>query len=1258
MATPSLTPASSSINDTPSPSLFFFFLASSVAGAERHHTFRSVGAYGAKAGTNSPAQGSERLQQERSMVCEGPRPLPKTFQMAINGPREISKLLHVGSSSGLTPIPREPLHSPPNIWRECWKVKVSSGENRRHGGSCDTELLLLSEPERRSQDGNPRGGEDEFPNRTDTTLTTLANGLSTTTTERCICGKVCKNERGLKIHQGRMKCLAQESATQRTGPSPGETTEEPGRETPHRAQNLQVPSSPAPSIVVQQPRIKWPPANQHKVWHQFDEDITRVIESTAKGDVDRRLQTITTIIVTYGTERFGVEERKSTRPNYTMNRRAEKIHQLRQELRSLARQYKAASEEEKPPLAELRNIIRRKLTTLRRAEWHRRRRRERARKRTAFIADPFGFIKQLLGQKRSGHLACSKEEVDYFLKNNLSDPEREQDLGPLSALLDIPSPTVDFNTGEPTWKEIQDVVAAARSRSAPGPSGVPYKVYKRCPGLLRILWKTLRVIWRRGAVADQWRLAEGVWIPKEENSTKLEQFRTISLLSVEGKIFFSILSRRLTDFLLKNAYIDTAVQKGGIPGVSGCLEHTGVVTQLIREAREGKGDLVVLWLDLASAFGSIPHKLVETTLDRHHVPRKIKDLILNYYGNFRLRVTSGSTTSDWHRLEKGIITGCTISVSLFALAMNMVVKAAERECRGPLSKSGIRQPPIRAFMDDLTVTTTSVPGGRWILQGLEKLISWARMSFKPIKSRAMVLKKGKVVDKFRFFVDGTAIPSITEKPVKSLGKIFDCSLRDSASIQITIKELETWLSAVDKSGLPGRFKAWIYQHGVLPRVLWPLLVYEVPLSTVETLERRISTYLRRWMGFPRSLCSVALYGRTNKLQLPFSSLDEEFRVSRTSEALLYRDSKDSKVASAGIVVRTGRKWRAQDGLVVAESRLRHRALVGTVAMGRSGLGAIPQPCYEKAHGKDKRELVLKEVRAGVEEERTSRMVGMQQQGAWTKWEGVLERKVTWSEIWKAEPQRIGFMVRAVYDVLPSPANLHLWGMSDSPACALCSRKGSLEHILSSCSKALGEGRYRWRHDQVLKTVAESISKAVAKNISHKQQLGKRNIAFVRAGEQPLPQPKPAGYLTSAVDWDLRVDLDKQLKFPDHITATSLRPDIVLASVSSRQVLLLELTVPWEDCIEEANERKRSKYQELVEQCLRAGWKARCEPIEVGCRGFAGRSLCKVFTLLGITGAAKWKAIKSTMEAAERASRWLWIRRSDLWAHATGTQAGE
>lgn len=111
-----------------------------------------------------------------------------------------------------------------------------------------------------------------------------------------------------------------------------------------------------------------------------------------------------------------------------------------------------------------------------------------------------------------------------------------------------------------------------------------------------------------------------------------------------------------------------------------------MVTQLISEARESGGDLAVLWLDLTNAYGSIPHKLVEVVLEKYHVPQKVKHLILDYYDRFSLRVSSGQMTSDRHHLEVGIITGCTISLTLFALAMNMLVKAAEPECRGPFSK--------------------------------------------------------------------------------------------------------------------------------------------------------------------------------------------------------------------------------------------------------------------------------------------------------------------------------------------------------------------------------------------------------------------------------------------------------------------------------------------------------------------------------------------------------------------------------------------
>lgn len=150
-----------------------------------------------------------------------------------------------------------------------------------------------------------------------------------------------------------------------------------------------------------------------------------------------------------------------------------------------------------------------------------------------------------------------------------------------------------------------------------------------------------------------------------------------------------------------------------------------------------------------------------------------------------------------------------------------------------------------------------------------------------------------------------------------------------------------------------------------------------------------------------------------------------------------------------------------------------------------------------------------------------------QQGAWTRWEVALERKLTWTDIWQAEPQCIKFMVRAVYDMLPSPAKLHVWGKSEPPTCLLCPKKGKLEHIRSSCPTALGEGHYRWQHDQLLRPVAEVISRAVTKN---KQVCTKSKSSFVRAGKKPpAPRPaKPSILLLKASDWEVQADLGRQL----------------------------------------------------------------------------------------------------------------------------------
>lgn len=93
--------------------------------------------------------------------------------------------------------------------------------------------------------------------------------------------------------------------------------------------------------------------------------------------------------------------------------------------------------------------------------------------------------------------------------------------------------------------------------------------------------------------------------------------------------------------------------------------------------------------------------------------------------------------------------------------------------------------------------------------------------------------------------------------------------------------------------------------------------------------------------------------------------------------------------------------------------------------------------------------------------------------------------------------------------------------------------------------------------------------------------------------------------------------------------------MVLTSESTKQVVLLELTVPWEDQIEEANKCKKAKYAGLVAECWSNGWRVCCEPAEVGCLGFAGRSIQQTLNLLGIKGLQSRRAIKNILEATEK-----------------------
>ena len=95
-------------------------------------------------------------------------------------------------------------------------------------------------------------------------------------------------------------------------------------------------------------------------------------------------------------------------------------------------------------------------------------------------------------------------------------------------------------------------------------------------------------------------------------------------------------------------------------------------------------------------------------------------------------------------------------------------------------------------------------------------------------------------------------------------------------------------------------------------------------------------------------------------------------------------------------------------------------------------------------------------------------------------------------------------------------------------------------------------RYNVRHDSVLKEVVTTIQK----------------------------------FLTTT--YELTADT-VSYRFPQHIVPTDLRPDIVWWNNKNYVLCIAELTIPFETCFTAAAERKRIKYDSVVQRARDAGY---------------------------------------------------------------------
>lgn len=129
--------------------------------------------------------------------------------------------------------------------------------------------------------------------------------------------------------------------------------------------------------------------------------------------------------------------------------------------------------------------------------------------------------------------------------------------------------------------------------------------------------------------------------------------------------------------------------------------------------------------------------------------------------------------------------------------------------------------------------------------------------------------------------------------------------------------------------------------------------------------------------------------RSGHLQLPLSSVVEEFKIAKCKVFMMYRDSQDEQVT--GVTTRSENKWTADKSVAQAESMLRLCDIIGTPCTGGQGLESSHFQQWSHDPGGNSE--------PGGGGSRRTRAAELASQGAWTKWD-LPKRKITWAVLWR------------------------------------------------------------------------------------------------------------------------------------------------------------------------------------------------------------------------------------------------------------------
>uniref|UniRef100_A0A803TCD8 Reverse transcriptase domain-containing protein n=1 Tax=Anolis carolinensis TaxID=28377 RepID=A0A803TCD8_ANOCA len=264
-------------------------------------------------------------------------------------------------------------------------------------------------------------------------------------------------------------------------------------------------------------------------------------------------------------------------------------------------------------------------------------------------------------------------------------------------------------------KEIYQAIKKLDGTKTPGPDGLSaiyYKTFEK--ELVPHLQRIMNLVREKGNMPDSWKEAL-ITVIHKQNSDKedIKNYRPISLLNVDYKIYSSILAERLKRFL-KNWIKED--QAGFLPNRQ-IKDNVRTVVDLIDYYEKNKQkEALFLAIDAEKAFDRVNwdfFKLLAQELDMGYYFRNALDAI---YQNQTTKIRINGQETDPVKIERGTRQGCPLSPLIFIMSLEILLNniRENRELQGA-KIHGIHY-KVKAYADDIIcfIENPVDTGGKWL----------------------------------------------------------------------------------------------------------------------------------------------------------------------------------------------------------------------------------------------------------------------------------------------------------------------------------------------------------------------------------------------------------------------------------------------------------------------------------------------------------------------------------------------------------------